>query len=117
MCATLGNAWVDLDFLGVYMANIAEYDAKIYFWGMVLFATVSFIALPAVAFIYLENRIIAEQIKSDRRKNEQLRQKLEDQLKEGKREKPSNNTDSDGSSGVRGQIPLYLPKPRQVQLT
>ena len=63
------------------MANIAEYDAKIYFWGMVLFATVSFIALPAVAFIYLENRIIAEQIKSDRRKNEQLRQKLEDELK------------------------------------
>ncbi len=99
------------------MANIAEYDAKIYFWGMVLFATVSFIALPAVAFIYLENRIIAEQIKSDRRKNEQLRQKLEDQLKEGKREKPSNNPDSDGSSGVRGQIPLYLPKPRQVQFT
>ena len=63
------------------MANISEYDAKIYFWGMVLFATVSFIALPAVAFIYLENRIIAEQIKSDRRKNEQLRQKLEDELK------------------------------------
>lgn len=63
------------------MANIAEYDAKIYFWGMVLFATVSFIALPTVVFIYFENRIIAEQIKSDRRKNEQLRQKLEDELK------------------------------------
>ena len=96
------------------MANIAEYDAKIYFWGMVLFATVSFIALPAVAFIYLENRIIAEQIKSDRRKNEQLRQKLEDQLKEGKREKPSNNLNPDGPDGMRGQVSLYLPKPRQV---
>ena len=116
MCATLGDAWVDLDFLGVYMANIAEYDAKIYFWGMVLFATVSFIALPAVAFIYLENRIIAEQIKSDRRKNEQLRQKLEEQLKEGKREKP-NNSDSDGAGGVRQLLPLPMPKPRQLWQT
>ena len=71
------------------MANIAEYDAKIYFWGMVLFATVSFIALPAVAFIYLENRILAEQIKLDRKKTELIKQKLEDQLK-----KESHVTDS-----------------------
>jgi hypothetical protein len=99
------------------MANIAEYDAKIYFWGMVLFATVSFIALPAVAFIYLDNKILSEQVKADRRKTEQLKQKLEEQLKEGKREKPSNNPNPDGSSGVRGQIPLHLPKPRQIQLT
>ena len=63
------------------MANIAEYDAKIYFWGMVLFATVSFIALPAVAFIYLDNKILSEQVKSDRRKTEQLKQKLDEQLK------------------------------------
>jgi hypothetical protein len=76
------------------MANIAEYDAKIYFWGMVLFATVSFIALPAVAFIYLDNKILSEQMKADRKKTEQLKQKLEEQLKEGKSEKPSNNTNS-----------------------
>ena len=58
------------------MANIAEYDAKIYFWGMVLFATVSFIALPAVAFIYLENRIINEQTKIALKKIEKLEKKL-----------------------------------------
>ena len=90
------------------MANIAEYDAKIYFWGMVLFATVSFIALPAVAFIYLDNKILSEQMKLDRRKTEQLKQKLEEQLKEGKREKPSNNPSPDGSDGMRGQVSLYL---------
>ena len=90
------------------MANISEYDAKIYFWGMVLFATVSFIALPAVAFIYLDNKILSEQVKSDRRKTEQLKQKLEEQLKEGKREKPNNNPNPDGSDGVRGQVSLYL---------
>jgi len=72
----LGYAWVDCDFLGVYMANISEYDAKIYFWGMVLFATVSFIALPAVAFIYLENRIINEQTKIALKKIEKLEKKL-----------------------------------------
>ena len=77
--------------------NIAEYDAKIYFWGMVLFATVAFIALPAVAFIYLDNKILSEQVKSDRRKTEQLKQKLEEQLKEGNREKPSNNPNPDGT--------------------
>lgn len=58
------------------MANISEYDAKIYFWGMVLFATVSFIALPAVAFIYLENRIINEQTKIALKKIEKLERKL-----------------------------------------
>ena len=81
MCATLGNAWADCHFLGVYMANIAEYDAKIYFWGMVLFATVAFIALPLIAFIYLENRIITEQNRQDRIRNEKRIQKLEDELK------------------------------------
>ena len=88
----MGDAWADCHFLGVYMANIAEYDAKIYFWGMVLFATVSFIALPAVAFIYLENRILAEQIKIDRRKTEQIKQKLDEQLR-----KDSNVTNSRGN--------------------
>ena len=63
------------------MANIAEYDAKIYFWGMVLFATVSFIALPAVAFIYLDNKILSEQVKSDRRKTIKLKKQVEEQLK------------------------------------
>ena len=71
------------------MANISEYDAKIYFWGMVLFATVSFIALPAVAFIFLENKILAEQVKIDRKKTELIKQKLEEQLK-----KESHVTDS-----------------------
>jgi len=71
------------------MANISEYDAKIYFWGMVLFATVSFIALPAVAFIYIENRILVEQVKIDRKKTELIKQKLEEQLK-----KESHVTDS-----------------------
>jgi hypothetical protein len=98
------------------MANIAEYDAKIYFWGMVLFATVSFIALPAVAFIYLDNKILSEQMKADRKKTEQLKQKLEEQLKEVKRETPT-NTNPDGASRMRGQIPIHLPKPRQVQFT
>ena len=66
------------------MANISEYDAKVYFWGMVLFATVSFIALPIVAFIYLDNKIISEQVKLDRKKTEQLKQKLDDQLRKEK---------------------------------
>ena len=76
LCPALGYAWADCYFLGVYMANISEYDAKIYFWGMVLFATVSFIALPAVAFIYLENRIINEQTKIALKKIEKLERKL-----------------------------------------
>ena len=76
------------------MANIAEYDAKIYFWGMVLFATVSFISLPAVAFIYLDNKILSEQMKQDRKETKQLKQKLEDQLR-----KESNVTNSRGDSG------------------
>ena len=71
------------------MANISEYDAKIYFWGMVLFATVSFIALPVVAFIYIENRILVEQVRIDRKKTELIKQKLEEQLK-----KESHVTDS-----------------------
>ena len=63
------------------MANISNYDAKVYFWGMVLFATVSFIALPITAFIYFDNRVLKSEIAEDRRKNERLRQKLEDELK------------------------------------
>jgi hypothetical protein len=82
---------------------------------MVLFATVSFIALPTIAFIYLDNKIISAQIKEDKKKNEQRIQKLEEQLKEGKREKP--NPNPDGASRMRGQIPIHLPKPRQVQFT
>lgn len=80
------------------MANsIAEYDAKVYFWGMVLFATVCFISLPLVAFVYLDNKILSEQVKADRRKTEQLKQKLEEQLKN---EKTINNPDTSSSSGV-----------------
>ena len=59
------------------MANsIAEYDAKVYFWGMVLFATVSFIALPVTAFIYLDNKILREEIKQDRKETKQLKREL-----------------------------------------
>ena len=76
MCSSLGYAWFGNYLLVVCMANISEYDAKIYFWGMVLFATVSFIALPAVAFIYLENRIINEQTKIALKKIEKLEKKL-----------------------------------------
>ena len=78
----MGDAGLNHYFLGFCMANnIAEYDAKIYFWGMVLFATVSFIALPAVAFIYLDNKILSEQVKSDRRKTEKLKQQVDELLK------------------------------------
>jgi hypothetical protein len=55
-------------------------------------------------------------MKADRKKTEQLKQKLEEQLKEVKRETP-NNINPDGASGVRGQIQIHLPKPRQVQFT
>ena len=72
----MGYAWFGHYLLVVCMANISEYDAKIYFWGMVLFATVSFIALPVVAFIYLENRIINEQTKIALKKIEKLEKKL-----------------------------------------
>ena len=78
----MGNAWANHYLLGVRVANnISEYDAKIYFWGMVLFATVAFIALPAVAFIYLDNKILSEQVKSDRRKTEKLKQQVDELLK------------------------------------
>ena len=40
------------------MANISNYDAKIYFWGMIFFASVSFIALPLTAFIYIDNLVL-----------------------------------------------------------
>jgi hypothetical protein len=40
------------------MANISNYDAKIYFWGMVFFASVSFIALPLTAFLYMDNLVL-----------------------------------------------------------
>ena len=80
----MGDAWANHFLLGVYMANISEYDAKVYFWGMVLFATVSFIALPIAAFIYLDNKILSEQVKLDRKKTEQLKQKLDDQLRKEK---------------------------------
>lgn len=80
------------------MANsIAEYDAKIYFWGMVLFASVCFIALPTIAFIYLDNKILSEQVKQDRKETKQLKQKLEEQLKN---EKTTNSSDASSSSGV-----------------
>ena len=94
----MGDAWANHLFLGIPMANsIAEYDAKIYFWGMVLFASVCFIALPVTAFIYLDNKILREEIKQDRKETKQLKQKLEEQLKN---EKTINNPDTSSSSGV-----------------
>jgi hypothetical protein len=78
----LGDAWANHYFLGVCMANnIAEYDAKIYFWGMVLFATVCFIALPTIAFIYSDNKILSEQVKSDRRETIKLKKQVEELMK------------------------------------
>jgi hypothetical protein len=55
-------------------------------------------------------------MKADRKKTEQLKQKLEEQLKEVKRENPT-NPNPDGASRMRGQIQIHLPKPRQVQFT
>ena len=73
----MGIAWCNHFLLGIPMANsIAEYDAKIYFWGMVLFATVCFIALPITAFIYLDNKILSEQVKQDRKETKQLKNEL-----------------------------------------
>ena len=73
----MGDAWVNHFLLGFLMANsIAEYDAKVYFWGMVLFATVCFIALPVTAFIYLDNKILREEIKQDRKETKQLKREL-----------------------------------------
>jgi hypothetical protein len=48
----------------------------------------------------LDNKILSEQIKLDRKKTEQLKQKLEEQLKEGKREKTINHPDSAGAVGL-----------------
>ena len=77
------------------MANISNYDAKVYFWGMVLFATVAFISLPAVAFIYLDNKILSEQVKADRRETKKLKQQLDEQLKGNK---DGNDKKRDGDS-------------------
>lgn len=113
MCSSLGDAWANHYLLGAYMANIAEYDAKVYFWGMVLFATVAFISLPVAAFFYLDNRILSQEMKEDRRETRKLKKQVEELLKEGKREKPNPNPDVTG--GLRGQIPLLLPRPQELQ--
>jgi hypothetical protein len=55
-------------------------------------------------------------MKADRKKTEQLKQKLEEQLKEVKRETPT-NPNPNGSSGVRELLPLSMPKPRQLWQT
>jgi hypothetical protein len=55
-------------------------------------------------------------MKADRKKTEQLKQKLEEQLKEVKRETPT-NTNPDGASRVRELLPLSMPKPRQLWQT
>ena len=62
--------------------NIAEYDAKIYFWGMVLFATISFLALPTAAYIYFDNKILSQQVKQDRKETQELKRQVKEKLKE-----------------------------------
>ncbi len=69
------------------MANISNYDAKIYFWGMVFFATVSFIALPLTAFIYMDNLVLKAKVENklqqletkERKKNERIGSKVDGQ--------------------------------------
>ncbi len=64
------------------MANISNYDAKVYFWGMVLFATVSFIALPITAFIYFDNRVLKNEIAAEIRELKKLKRELKSTEKE-----------------------------------
>jgi len=64
------------------MANISNYDAKVYFWGMVLFATVSFIALPITAFIYFDNRVLKSEIAAEMRELKKLKRELKSTEKE-----------------------------------
>ena len=69
------------------MANISNYDAKIYFWGMVFFASVSFIALPLTAFIYMDNLVLNAKVENklqqletkERKKNERIGSKVDGQ--------------------------------------
>jgi hypothetical protein len=57
------------------MANISNYDAKIYFWGMVFFASVSFIALPLTAFIYIDNLVLNARVDKTLQQLEQREKK------------------------------------------
>ncbi len=57
------------------MANISNYDAKIYFWGMVFFASVSFIALPITAFIYIDNLVLNARVEKSLQQLEQREKK------------------------------------------
>jgi hypothetical protein len=57
------------------MANISNYDAKIYFWGMVFFASVSFIALPITAFIYIDNLVLNARVEKTLQQLEQRERK------------------------------------------
>jgi hypothetical protein len=57
------------------MANISNYDAKIYFWGMVFFASVSFIALPLTAFIYIDNLVLNARVEKSLQQLENQREK------------------------------------------
>jgi hypothetical protein len=71
------------------MANISNYDAKIYFWGMVFFASVSFIALPLTAFIYMDNLVLKAKVENklqqletkERKKNERTNSSVDEQTK------------------------------------
>jgi hypothetical protein len=77
------------------MANISNYDAKIYFWGMVFFATVSFIALPLTAFIYMDNLVLNAKVENklqqletsnkERKKNERIDSKVDGQTTDDSR--------------------------------
>ena len=82
MRTALGYPWACHHFLVVYMANISNYDAKVYFWGMVLFATVSFIALPITAFIYFDNRVLKSEIAAEIRELKKLKRELKSTEKE-----------------------------------
>ena len=76
MCPSLGNLRFNYYFLVIRMANISNYDAKVYFWGMVFFATVSFIALPLTAFIYIDNLVLNAKVEKTL---QQLKEKKKDE--------------------------------------
>jgi len=71
----LGNLRSNNYFLVILMANISNYDAKIYFWGMVFFASVSFIALPLTAFIYIDNLVLNARVEKTLQQLEQREKK------------------------------------------
>jgi hypothetical protein len=78
------------------MANISNYDAKIYFWGMVFFASVSFIALPLTAFIYIDNLVLNARI------DKTLQQLEQREKKKYERANPTVDQQTTSDSGASG---------------